>query len=148
MKNQNPLSFFLFLCSACRYLIKLPTPGSDPNVVEAKGPEAGERYKKAKYGDDDEEDDNAAAPPEEESAGGGKCKKKKTQGALADLAAQSAANDVPPNFNLLVVFALGLLRALLRKMSGEARRQTPNITGPDRNRIYFHLILCLPPLSG
>ena len=32
-----------------------------------------------------------------------------------------STDDVPPNFNLLVVFALGLLRALLRKMSGTRR---------------------------
>ena len=63
------------------------------------------------------DDDDNGEPPEEESAGGGKSKKK-ASGALANLA--QSANDVPPNFNLLVVFALGLLRALLRKMSGEA----------------------------
>ena len=30
-------------------------------MVEAKGPEAGERYKKAKYGQDDDEDDGRGA---------------------------------------------------------------------------------------
>ena len=103
-------------------------------MVEAKGPEAGERYKKAKYGEDDEDD----GPPEEESAGGGK-KKKKTPGALADLA--MSANDVPPNFNLLVVFALGLLRALLRKMSGEASVPLPGSLPKKKNVIVFPIFL-------
>lgn len=59
------------------------------------------------------------------------------------------ANDVPPHFNLLVVFALGLLRALLRKISGEkgvggkgtseenigGARVVSSALGPDRERI-------------
>ena len=75
--------------------------------------------------------------PEEESAGGGKKKKKKkTPGALADLA--MSANDVPPNFNLLVVFALGLLRALLRKMSGEAS-SVPLPASLPKKKIYDYV---------
>ena len=98
---------------AMRFLIKLPTPGSDPTIIEEKGPEAGQRYVRAKYGDDDE-------APEEQSAGGGK--KKNAIAGMKDLVSgqHASSSDVPPNFNLLVVFALGLLRALLRKMSGGA----------------------------
>ena len=70
--------------------------------MEDTGPAAGDRYKKAKYGDDEEED----------AAG-----KDKTVAGVAALA--GSAEDVPPNFEILVAFALGLLRALLRKMSGE-----------------------------
>ena len=95
-----------------RYLIKLPAAGSDKYLKEDKGPEAGDRYKKAKYGGDSDDD----APPEEESAGG---KSKKKVGVAAVIANARSDEEVPPNFDLLVTFALGLLRALLRKMSGE-----------------------------
>lgn len=95
-----------------RYLIKLPAAGSDKYLKEDKGPEAGDRYKKAKYGGDSDDD----APPEEESAGG---KSKKKVGVAAVIAHARSDEEVPPNFDLLVTFALGLLRALLRKMSGE-----------------------------
>ena len=84
-----------------RYLIKLPAPGSDRFVVEDTGPAAGDRYKKAKYGDD--EDDPLSSGKD----------------AVGIAALAGSAEDVPPNFEILVVFALGLLRALLRKMSGE-----------------------------
>ena len=53
---------------------------------------------------------------EEESAGG---KSKKKVGVAAVIAHARSDEEVPPNFDLLVTFALGLLRALLRKMSGE-----------------------------
>ena len=95
-----------------RYLIKLPAAGSDKYLKEDKGPEAGDRYKKAKYGGDSDDD----APPEEESAGG---KSKKKVGVAAVIANARSDEEVPPNFDLLVTFALGLLRALLRKISGE-----------------------------
>jgi U3 small nucleolar RNA-associated protein 20 len=91
------------------YLVRLPEPGSDPTVTMEKGLNAGDRYKRAKYGDDDEDDD---AP----ERGGAKTTTTTTLAALA-----RSDEDVPPNFDLLVVFALGLLRALLRKMSGACR---------------------------
>ena len=72
----------------------------------------GERYKRAKYGDD--EDD----APERASARGEAGGAATTPGIKA---LARSTDDVPPNFNLLVVFALGLLRALLRKMSGTRR---------------------------
>ena len=72
----------------------------------------GERYKRAKYGDD--EDD----APERASARGEAGGAATTRGIKA---LARSTDDVPPNFNLLVVFALGLLRALLRKMSGTRR---------------------------
>ena len=40
-----------------RYLIKLPAAGSDKYIKEDKGPEAGDRYKKAKYGGPDSDDE-------------------------------------------------------------------------------------------
>ena len=46
-----------------RYLIKLPAAGSDKYIKEDKGPEAGDRYKKAKYGGPDSDDE---APGEAE----------------------------------------------------------------------------------
>ena len=70
-------------------------------MLEDAGPAAGDRYKKAKYGDDDDD-----------AADGGNA-----ASGIAALA--GSAEDVPPNFEILVVFALGLLRAMLRKMSGE-----------------------------
>ena len=93
-----------------RYLIKLPAAGSDKYIKEDKGPEAGDRYKKAKYGGPDSDDE----APEKQSAHGGK-----KVGVAAVIANARSDEDVPPNFDLLVTFALGLLRALLRKMSGE-----------------------------
>jgi hypothetical protein len=42
LKTATPLAARVTLPR--RYLIKLPAPGSDPTVVEAKGPEAGQRY--------------------------------------------------------------------------------------------------------
>ena len=91
----------MFVFERDRFLIKLPAPGSDRFVLEDAGPAAGDRYKKAKYGDDDDD-----------AADGGNA-----ASGIAALA--GSAEDVPPNFEILVVFALGLLRAMLRKMSGE-----------------------------
>jgi U3 small nucleolar RNA-associated protein 20 len=85
-----------------RFLIKLPAPGSDRFVLEDAGPAAGDRYKKAKYGDDETSDAGDGGPA-----------------ATGIAALAGSAEDVPPNFEILVVFALGLLRAMLRKMSGE-----------------------------
>ena len=85
-----------------RFLIKLPAPGSDRFVLDDAGPAAGDRYKKAKYGDDETSDAGDGGPA-----------------ATGIAALAGSAEDVPPNFEILVVFALGLLRAMLRKMSGE-----------------------------
>ena len=93
-----------------RYFIKLPAAGSDKYIKEDKGPEAGDRYKKAKYGGPDSDDE----APEKQSAHGGK-----KVGVAAVIANARSDENVPPSFDLLVTFALGLLRALLRKMSGE-----------------------------
>lgn len=71
-------------------------------MVEDAGLAAGDRYKKAKYGEVEE---------------GGNDGVGKQLSGIAALA--GSVNDVPPNFEILVVFALSLLRALLKKMSGE-----------------------------
>ena len=74
-------------------------------MVEDAGLAAGDRYKKAKYGEVEEGGNDGAG---------------KQLSGIAALA--GSVNDVPPNFEILVVFALSLLRALLKKMSGEKGR--------------------------
>jgi hypothetical protein len=90
----------------------------------------GERYKRAKYGDDDDDDAPERASARGETGGSA------TPRGLKALA--RSTNDVPPNFNLLVVFALGLLRALLRKMSGKRR---PRHSGPGPGTRPFPFLL-------
>ena len=67
------------------HLIKLPAAGSDKYLKEDKGPEAGDRYKKAKYGGDSDDD------AEEESAGG---KSKKKVGVAAVIANARSDEEV------------------------------------------------------
>ena len=137
-----------------RYLIKLPAPGSDPTLRSDAGPAAGSRYKRAKYGVDEEDAD-------ERTLGGASSKKPSSSSAAAALTGRSRADDpgddddagVPPHFDLLVVFALGIVRAILRKaQGGEKERADGELDageegGPSLSRPSVSVLEGLVPLA-